>query len=87
MKCGTFANPYLVGGISAAGKPATQRARCSNKFIEHLEHLRETKDLLDHLGKTYDIFDHLARPLLHVRDMPKDETYRLLVRRRFAPGI
>jgi len=87
MKCGTFANPYLVGGISAAGKPATQRARFSNKFMEHLDHLRETKDLFDHLVKTDDIFDQLARPLLRVRDMPKERNVSSSVRRRFAQGL
>jgi hypothetical protein len=86
MNYGTFANPYLVGGISAARKPGTQGARCSNKFIEHLEHLRETKDLFDHLGKTNDLFDHLARPLLRVREIPKGRSVTSSVRRRFAPG-
>ena len=36
---------------AAARKPATHReARCSNELFEHLEHLRETKDLFDHLA-------------------------------------
>ncbi len=81
------ANPYLVGGISAARKPATRGARCSNKFIEHLEHLRETKDLFDHLGKTNDIFDHLARPLLRFRDMPKGRNVTSSVRRASLQGL
>src|ERR1700761_5553849 len=43
-----------------AGNQAPKEARCSNEFVEHLEHLGETKDLSEHL-------EHLARPFPHQR--------------------
>jgi hypothetical protein len=58
---------------SAAWKPATHRGKMIKLINEHLDHLRETKDLFDHLHETKDLFDHLARPPASEK-FEKDET-------------
>ena len=37
---------------SGGSDPPVNEARCSNKLLEHLDHLRETKDLFGNLAKS-----------------------------------
>jgi hypothetical protein len=51
---------WLEAGLgSAAWKPVTHPGKMLKLINEHLDHLRETKDLFDHLDETKDLFDHL----------------------------
>jgi hypothetical protein len=59
---------------SAAWTPATHRGKMLKLMNEHLDHLRETKDLFDHLHETKDLFDHLARSSPASEKFEKDET-------------
>jgi hypothetical protein len=43
----------LSGGLVPAGQ---QEARCSNKLLEHLDHLHETNDLFGKVAKSRSLF-------------------------------
>jgi hypothetical protein len=42
--------------------PAVNKARCSNKLLEHLDHLRETNDLFGNLAKSQSEDKGMSRP-------------------------
>jgi hypothetical protein len=75
-----------AGPASAARKPVTHPGKMIKLIDEHLEHLRETKDLFDHLHETKDLFDHLARSLPKIRKIGRRRNVTSPMRGRFAHG-